>query len=87
MIAIHSILGWLGMILLILGYLMISFKKIRTKSKRFHLINLVGSVFLFTDAIYSLNFPVIVLNFFWAVISIVALVKLFKIKPVYKELS
>ncbi len=86
-ISIYDLAGWIGMILLIVGYSMISFKKVKSKSKTFHLINLFGAIGILVNAFYNKLFPVIILNIFWIIISIISLVNIFKIKPVYKELN
>lgn len=84
-----SLAGWLGMILLVLSYAMISFKKLKTKSrsKIYHFLNLFGATGILANAIYTRLFPVIVLNIIWMGISIFSLVKIFSVKPVYKELG
>lgn len=86
-ISFYDLAGWIGMVLLILAYSMISFKKIKSKSKPFHFINLLGAIGILINAIYNKLFPVIILNIFWIVISVISLVNIFKIKPVYKELN
>lgn len=86
-ISLYDLAGWIGMVLLITAYSMISFKKVKSKSKTFHLLNLFGAIGILINAIYNKLFPVILLNFFWMMISIISLISLFKIKPVYKELS
>ena len=82
-----AIAGWAGMIFLISAYALISFKKIKSTSKIFHFLNFSGGVGILINAIHTLLFPVIVLNLFWVGISIHSLVKIFKVKPVYKELG
>ncbi len=82
-----ALAGWAGMIFLISAYAMISFKKIKSTSKLFHCLNLLGGIGILVNAVYTLLFPVIVLNLFWVGISVYSLVKILKVKPVYKELS
>jgi FtsH-binding integral membrane protein len=82
-----SIIGWISMAFLLAAYFMISFKKIKPKSKTYYFLNFLGSTGLLITSFYSRLFPVAVLNLFWMIISLFFLVKLFKIKPVYRELK
>jgi len=82
-----SIIGWISMVFLLTAYIMISFKKIKPKSKIYYLLNLFGSLGLFIISLYARLFPIAVLNFLWVMISIFSLSKLLKVKPIYKELK
>lgn len=83
---IYLILGWLGMILLILGYFLLSSKRLNPHSKLYHLINFFGSLGIVLSALKTKSWPAMTLNMIWAIIAIFYFYKLTKIKPKYKQI-
>ena len=68
-----QILGWAGMVLIILAYYLLSTRKVSASSKAFNLINLFGGVFIIASALPTGLWPVVVLNAFWVIIALWAL--------------
>ena len=55
--SIVNILGWFGTCLLVLGYILISAKKVHGRSISYQLFNLIGSIFLGVNSYYYGAFP------------------------------
>jgi formate hydrogenlyase subunit 3/multisubunit Na+/H+ antiporter MnhD subunit len=75
-ISIINLIGWVGMLLIILGYLLISTKKISSSSFSYNLLNLLGGVGIIVNASYFSAWPSVVLNIFWVCIAIYAISKI-----------
>ena len=65
--------GWLGMILVLVGYFLVSNKKISSRSAIYHLLNLLGSLVLGVYTFLLHAWPAVILNFIWSAIAISAL--------------
>lgn len=70
---ICTIIGWAGSIAYLLGYLLLTMKKLKPDSRTYHLLNVAGAVGLTTNAILLQDFPNIVVNVAWGVIAVVAI--------------
>ncbi len=87
-IDIYSFLGWMGMILMILDYLLLAIKRLKFNSLIYNLLNLFGGVGILISAFYAKLWPVVILNIFWIGVAVFAIYKKAKTKPVpYKELT
>jgi hypothetical protein len=82
----YSILGWIGMILIILAYVLLSSRKLKTNYALYHLLNLFGAAGIFISTVVTESWPAATLSLIFAAVSIVYIFKIIKIKPVYKEL-
>lgn len=69
--------GWYGMIALIFAYFLVSFGWLDGQGLIFQLINLTGGIGLLIVAASKGITQSVILNFFWAIIGIVAIVRLF----------
>ena len=85
-IDIYSILGWIGMILIILSYILFSIKKLKMDYALYHLLNLFGAAGLVISTFITQSWPALALSLIFAVISIVYIVKILSTKHPYKEL-
>jgi hypothetical protein len=70
---IYSIVGWTGSIAYLLGYLLLTMKKLKPDSKAYHALNIAGAIGLTVNAILLQDFPNILVNAAWGVIAIVAI--------------
>ncbi|AMQ00268.1 hypothetical protein AY601_3402 [Pedobacter cryoconitis] len=73
---LHIILtsiGWLGMALCTLGYLLLSAKVVQAESISFQLLNVFGGLFLVASAVDSQDIPNAAANILWMFIAIYAL--------------
>ena len=69
--------GWYGMFALIFAYFLVSFGWLDGQGLIFQLINLTGGVGLLIVAASKGVTQSVILNFFWAIIGVVAIVRLF----------
>jgi len=76
MIDIYTIIGWLGMILILLAYLLLSIKKINSSSFAYHLLNLFGGIGIVINTLYTKSWPAMTLNIIWAIIAIFSIINL-----------
>ena len=70
-----QISGWLGTILIVSAYFLLSRKKITGQSKTYQFLNLVGAVTLGIAVFHQGAWSALALNVVWATIAIVTLVK------------
>lgn len=68
-----TIIGWLGVMLCTLGYLLLSMKVIAAERRIFQFLNIAGGFCLVIAAIYSNDLPNVVANLLWMFIGIYAL--------------
>jgi hypothetical protein len=73
-------IGWLGAASLLFGYAMVSTSRMAGDGVPYQLLNLGGSLGLMVNSAYSDAWPSVGLNLVWAVIGIVALYKLARIR-------
>jgi hypothetical protein len=66
-------IGWLGVVLCTVGYLLLSMKVIKAESLGFQLLNIVGGLCLVATAIDSDDMPNAVANVLWMFIGVYAL--------------
>lgn len=69
--------GWYGMFALILAYFLVSFGWLDGQGLIFQLINLTGGIGLLIVAASKGVTQSVILNFFWAIIGIIAIARLF----------
>lgn len=65
--------GWVGVLLCTVGYLLLSLKVIKAESRTFQLFNIFGGLFLVVAAIDSEDMPNAVANLLWMFIGVYAL--------------
>lgn len=68
-----SSIGWLGVILCTLGYLLLSVKVVTPDSLSFQLLNIVGGLCLVTTALETNDLPNAMANLLWMFIGLYAL--------------
>ena len=66
-------LGWLGTILFLVAYGLISLKKVEGDSNMYQGINIVAGVFLITNSFYWRAYPSVALNVVWIGIAMFTL--------------
>lgn len=66
-------IGWLGVVLCTLGYLLLSLKVIRAESRTFQLLNITGGLCLVATAVDNNDMPNAVANLLWMFIGVYAL--------------
>jgi len=73
-------IGWLGVVLCTLGYLLLSMKKVGAESLTFQLLNIIGGLCLVATAIDSYDIPNAAANLLWMFIGVYALGRQLKSK-------
>jgi hypothetical protein len=70
-----DIMGWVGAILLLLAYALVSSRKLAGDSVRFQLLNLSGGLLLAANSAYHGALPSVAVNAVWIIIGLVALLR------------
>ena len=73
-----KIIGWLGVLLFILAYLLLSLEKLDAKKPTYHILNFLGALCLIINAISIKDNPNIAVNGIWGLIAVVTAIKLYK---------
>jgi hypothetical protein len=66
-------IGWLGVALCTVGYLLLSMKVIKAESRGFQLLNIIGGLCLVAIAVDNNDMPNAVANLLWMFIGVYAL--------------
>lgn len=66
-------IGWLGVVLCTVGYLLLSTKVIKAESRSFQLLNIMGGLCLVATAVDNNDMPNAVANLLWMFIGVYAL--------------
>ena len=70
-----DLMGWLGAVLLLLAYALVSNRRLAGDSARFQLLNLSGGVMLAINSGYHGALPSVAVNAVWIVIGLAALLR------------
>lgn len=76
MIDMYSILGWIGMVLILTAYLLISIKKIKSDSYYYQILNLFGAIGIVISTLFTKSWPAMTLNIIWAIIAGFSIIKI-----------
>ena len=78
----YDILGTLGVAVIILTYAMLQLGRIRSEQLLYSLLNAIGASLILVSLYFEFNFPSVVVEAFWLLISIFGIGKyLLKQKP------
>lgn len=73
---IYNVIGWVGALLIIIAYLLVSFGYVAATNLWYQVINLVGAVGIVLSSYRKKDMQPVVLNIFWILISLLAITKL-----------
>jgi len=73
----YDILGTLGVAIIILTYAMLQIGRIRSEQPAYSLLNAVGASLILVSLYFDFNFPSVVVEFFWLLISLFGIGKYF----------
>ncbi|MFH1473331.1 MAG: hypothetical protein ABIE55_00395 [Candidatus Aenigmatarchaeota archaeon] len=76
---IIEIIGWFGMALVLVAYLLITTKKVKIGSFIYHGLNFIGAITLGFNALANEAYPSALLNAIWLVIAVYGLLEGMKI--------
>ncbi len=70
-----STIGWIGMILILGAYFLVSYNFVLANSINYQIMNLIGAIALFYNASYNKSKPLMALQISWAIIAIIVILK------------
>jgi len=70
---LEEIIGWLGALLFIVAYLLLSVGKLRADRLLFQLMNIAGGVCLVVNSVHTHDYPSVITNLIWAGIGVFAI--------------
>ena len=65
-----DVLGWIGGVLLVIAYAMVSQKKIDSQSVKYQMLNIVGGFLLIINTVFYGAFPSAAVNVIWVVVGV-----------------
>ena len=68
-------IGWIGTVLIVLAYYLVSTNKINATSRNYQLLNLLGAIGVGFNVFYQAAWPAFTLNVVWSIIAIISLIK------------
>ena len=66
----YDIIGTLGVAIIILTYVLLQIERIRSTQLIYSLLNAIGASLILVSLYFDYNFPSVVVEFFWLVISL-----------------
>jgi hypothetical protein len=71
-----ELIGWIGFVLIVSAYLLLTLKQLEPNSATYHSINLLGAICMVANAMYKQARPIFWLNVVWSLIALIGLLKL-----------
>ncbi len=65
-----EIIGWIGVFMVWIAYLLITMEKIKSTSHIYQALNLVGSVMIAQNAFFNRAYPSVMANLTWIAVAI-----------------
>lgn len=75
---IYDVVGWVGAVLTLMAYFLVSTKRLEPTSREFQLLNLFGALGIVANSLHHQALPSAGLNAVWTLIAGYGLVKTFK---------
>lgn len=72
---LYQIFGWMGTIMIVSAYFLVSAKKVDGRSVLYQLLNFFGAIGVFVNVFHQQAWPAAVLQVVWAIIAVTALLK------------
>lgn len=66
----YDILGSLGVAIIILTYVLLQIERVRSDQLIYSLLNAIGALLILVSLYFDYNFPSVVVEFFWLLISL-----------------
>ena len=76
----YDFLGNVGVLLILLSYLLLQMKKIKSQSMYYSLMNATGALLILVSLYYNFNLSAFIMEFFWLLISLYGLWQLRSVK-------
>ncbi len=71
-----DICGWIGMIMVVTGFYLVSNGRIEAQTNTFQIINIIAAVFIGLNAYYYGALPSVGLNAIWCLIGMVTIIRI-----------
>lgn len=71
-----NVCGWIGAIMVLSAYFLVSTRRVSGDSVFFQLLNLIGSALIIVNSFHFGAFPSVVVNGVWILIAVYALVRM-----------
>lgn len=68
-----DVIGWIGALLVVVAYALISFKKVEGNSLKYQLLNIFGGICLIVNTYYYGAIPSTLVNVIWVIIAVFAI--------------
>jgi len=72
-----EVVGWIGAILILAGYALLTAEKVTSKSVSYQAMNVVGATGFIANGVWNGAWPSAVLNIIWVGIGVVALIRIY----------
>jgi hypothetical protein len=82
---IINIIGWVGTVLVLVAYYLVSNEKVKPASATYNLINLFGAFFIGLNVFANHAWPAVALNTVWAGVAIIGLIRINKVNRAKKS--
>lgn len=79
-ITLPEAMGWIGSVLYIIAYLLLSLKKLTADNPLYHLLNVLGALGLIVNAFHWGDLPSVVTNIVWLGIGLLAIIMIIREK-------
>jgi hypothetical protein len=70
-----EIVGWVGIILIVIAFFLVSSKKVNSQGAIYQFLNLFGAASVFTNVFHQRAWPAVALQIIWGMIAVVSLFK------------
>lgn len=68
--SLSNIVGWIGTLLIVVAYYLVSSKKVSGDSKNYQLLNFFGALGIIVNTYVQKAWPAMTLNVIWAIIAV-----------------
>jgi hypothetical protein len=72
---IIEIIGWIGTVLVVTAYLLVSSERLKPKAVSYNLLNLFGAVFIGLNVFVNQAYPALGLQIVWGGVAIISMFK------------
>jgi len=72
-----EVVGWIGAVLILAGYGLLTAGKVTAKSVSYQAMNVVGATGFIANGVWHKAWPSAILNIIWVGIGVVALIRIF----------
>lgn len=82
-----DVVGIAGVVLLMLAYLMLQLEKLQSTGLTYSVLNAVGATLIIVSLTADFNLAAFIIEVFWVLISLVGIVRYFRLKVLRPDIS